>query len=231
MDVSMLLAGGAGLLAGVGVVAGPVVVLLRRASGRARELAELVASYRYDATHDGLTGLLNRTGFYDRAGRLVADPGGRDLAVALFDVDGFKAVNDRLGHGAGDIALVAIAAHLREIFGEKAVLARLGGDEFAAVLPHDTLLTMRLFSASSVFVDAPIGELLRISTGMTLVCGPSDLAVLLARADDTMYRAKNGPAAYDPATGDHAAPLITGPRPKVRTRDLVGSGLVAGGGR
>lgn len=85
------------------------------------------------AHHDTLTDLPNRSKFSE----LLAEALGRGepIAVIYFDLDGFKAVNDTLGHAAGDELLMALARRLRKVVGERGVLARLGGDEFTAIIP------------------------------------------------------------------------------------------------
>jgi len=92
---------------------------------------------RYQASHDSLTGLLNRAFFRARVeeGLQRARCEQKGCAVFFLDVDRFKLVNETLGHAAGDQLLVGIAERLRSCVGEEAVLARIGGDEFAVLLP------------------------------------------------------------------------------------------------
>jgi diguanylate cyclase (GGDEF)-like protein len=99
-----------------------------------RERAE--AQVRHQATHDMLTGLPNRTLFHDRldAAMRRASGGGAGFALALLDIDGFKAVNDRHGHPAGDALLQAIASRLKLNLRMDDTVARLGGDEFALIV-------------------------------------------------------------------------------------------------
>lgn len=89
------------------------------------------------ATHDDLTGLLNRRGFMKAAGDLVHDAAHRDapLSICLADLDGFKPVNDVLGHPAGDAVLAAFARLLEASFRAGDPIGRLGGDEFCIALP------------------------------------------------------------------------------------------------
>ena len=84
------------------------------------------------ATTDALTGLINRYQFQERLGELVKDAVQSNSPMILFliDLDGFKEINDTLGHSIGDEALVAIATRLSNRFGKRAEVARLGGDEF-----------------------------------------------------------------------------------------------------
>jgi diguanylate cyclase (GGDEF)-like protein len=124
--------------------------LLRR---RQRELESIVtertaqlqsnqASLKSMAYLDVLTGLPNRRAFNDDLRRFIADRGRAqgDFALLLIDLDGFKAINDSSGHGAGDAVLVQVAERLRALIRESDVAARLGGDEFCVILaqPRDT---------------------------------------------------------------------------------------------
>jgi diguanylate cyclase (GGDEF)-like protein len=88
------------------------------------------------ASHDRLTGLANRLGLDERLGAMVAAAGrsGGSLAVLCLDLDGFKGVNDTLGHHAGDVLLREVAVRLRACARQGDVVARLGGDEFMMVL-------------------------------------------------------------------------------------------------
>jgi len=94
-------------------------------------------SIAWAATHDSVTGLLNRSSFRVKVetALAVASAQGEVCSLLLIDVDQFKSINDLLGHQAGDEALWAFAARIVEAMPRDALLARLGGDEFAAVLP------------------------------------------------------------------------------------------------
>jgi diguanylate cyclase (GGDEF)-like protein len=99
------------------------------------ERQRVEAKVRHQATHDMLTGLPNRVLFHDRL-RAAMQRGGRDesrFALALVDIDGFKAVNDTYGHPAGDALLQAISARLNHQVRSNDTVARLGGDEFALI--------------------------------------------------------------------------------------------------
>ena len=95
---------------------------------------------RHLADHDALTGLLNRRGFESTLERHLARCRryGAAGALLVIDLDGFKLVNDTLGHGAGDGLIVSCAQALKARLRETDVIARLGGDEFAVLLPHQT---------------------------------------------------------------------------------------------
>ncbi|MCM5554852.1 bifunctional diguanylate cyclase/phosphodiesterase [Pleomorphomonas sp. NRK KF1] len=88
------------------------------------------------ATHDMVTGLLNRAVFQERLDRALAfRTPARTVGLYLIDVDHFKSVNDTLGHHAGDVLLAEVGRRLREAVGELGIVARLGGDEFALMMP------------------------------------------------------------------------------------------------
>jgi diguanylate cyclase (GGDEF)-like protein len=201
-----------------GLVAGSVGIT---AMVVARQMVVQRESHRLAIT-DTLTGLANRPQLYDRLTRALerAEHAGQSTAVVFADMDGFKRVNDTLGHKAGDQMLMAFATLLRRgVFGSDLV-ARVGGDEFAIVL-HDIgkvgnaeTVVRRILSemAQPVTVeDRPV--LLRASFGFAL-CGPGEAAVddLLHRADLAMYRAKRdrdtGWACYDPSMETAADELL-----------------------
>ena len=108
-----------------------------RASEIERLKARLEQAERL-ADHDALTPLLNRRGFMRELNRTLASCRRYQTGAALIylDLDGFKGVNDRLGHAAGDAALIAVAGVLESHIRETDAAARLGGDEFAVVLTH-----------------------------------------------------------------------------------------------
>lgn len=160
---------------------------------------------RHQATHDGLTGLSNRNLFMARLGEAVARSraGGRPLAIAYIDIDGFKAVNDTHGHHVGDQLLGAIASRLASHARSDDVLARLGGDEFAAILEDtdDAAAAARRFGDAVVealhrpFALGEGRDEVRVAIGASVgialfpAHGP-DADALLVAADRAMYAAK-----------------------------------------
>ncbi|MGA3333306.1 MAG: PAS domain S-box protein [Terracidiphilus sp.] len=151
--------------------------------------------------YDALSGLPNRTLLADRLRQAMAHAhrSKRLLAVAYFDIDGFKSINDGYGHSTGDALLAALALRMKRALREGDTLARLGGDEFAAViLDLDNIEACvptlnRLLAAAAE--EAQIGEvMLRVSASAGVAFYPQaadvDADVLLRQAGQAMYQAK-----------------------------------------
>ena len=202
-----------------------------REANRQRSTAERMLHL---AHHDALTGLTNRAGLTARLTRELTDE--KPVALLYLDLDGFKTVNDTLGHDAGDALLVQVAAtlygELRSDAGGEYVLARIGGDEFTVLVPGVTgeartgLLARRLHRAleqpfqvvgQNIFVTASTGISVSPKDGQT----PEDL---LRNADLAMYQVKrerkNGWQHYVPAMTEEA-----------RARLMIASGLRGALGR
>jgi diguanylate cyclase (GGDEF)-like protein len=163
-----------------------------------RKLAE--ARIRHLAHHDSLTGLPNRILLNERLAEAVAHAsgGGRNFAVLCLDLDGFKTVNDTMGHEAGDLLLTRLADRLRALVRPIDTVARTGGDEFTIVQrnadgPEDAgRLVQRLIDnlADPVSVD---GYRLTVATSIGIALYPRDGRegrMLLKNADTALYRAK-----------------------------------------
>ena len=180
-----------------------VAVLFNDISERKRaELAlqESVALLRHHAHSDPLTGLPNRLQFEEKLREAVAsaDRHGRPFAVLFLDLDGFKAINDDLGHASGDIVLIAVARRLRRSLRASDVLARLHGDEFVVILPemsepHEAgSLAQKLLGIVSTPIDVA-GTTVRVEASIGVALYPNDGAnprTLLRAADAAMYQAK-----------------------------------------
>lgn len=152
------------------------------------------------AHYDALTNMPNRVLLADRLHHAVTQSQrrGRSLAVAYLDLDGFKEINDRFGHNAGDDLLIALAQRMKATLREGDTFARIGGDEFVAILvdlerPQDAQpLLVRLLRAASTPVRLA-GSPLQVSAsiGVTIYPeDPSDAEQLLRHADQAMYQAK-----------------------------------------
>jgi diguanylate cyclase (GGDEF)-like protein len=165
--------------------AGPAVENARRFQ-EARQLADL----------DALTGLHNRRFFHETLAREAARAHRyrRNLALIIFDLDDFKAINDRIGHLAGDAVLAEAAQRIRDVVRSADFACRVGGDEFAVILPESKLgdadqLYVRLRTALS---SKPVGEAgpLTMSAGMAELQPDDDAIAFFQRADHALYGAK-----------------------------------------
>ena len=135
------------------------------------------------AFHDPLTGLANRSLFYDRVGQAMRTHarGDQSFAVFFIDLDGFKQVNDELGHGAGDAVLCEVAARLRVCLRDSDTVARFGGDEFA-------VLAERVTAQEDVHLTADrIVQAVRrpIDVGTRSTTVTASVGIALNRAGDT----------------------------------------------
>ena len=164
---------------------------------------------RQQVIRDPMTGLLNRRGFLELAKQhlLLAERTKAEFLVAAIDLDGFKAINDALGHDAGDQALVEMAALLREVCRESDVVARFGGDEFVLLLPNadltmTTVIRARLEDALRQRNAHPDEEFsLSASLGFSAwtPATPKTMPTLLREADEAMYHNKRARRAATPA--------------------------------
>ncbi len=159
------------------------------------EITELKERLQHEALHDSLTGLANRSLFSEALE--VGLAGTDDVSVMLIDLDDFKAVNDDLGHAAGDRLLCELAERLLAVVRDGDTAARLGGDEFAVVLPHcsredvvdvgarllDALAQPILLGNTRLRIHASIGTATRSTHAL-------DEKELLRRADLALYEVK-----------------------------------------
>ncbi|NGX17323.1 EAL domain-containing protein [Wenzhouxiangella sp. XN24] len=172
--------------------------------GHIRDITRLKAheqELRQIAHYDTLTGTPNRRLLMELLQKAVAHArrAGRHLAVCYLDVDGFKAVNDRLGHASGDRLLVELTARLKTVLRGEDTLARLGGDEFVLLLNDlegvreaEAVLQRVLAKAGEPIVIA--GRKLAVTSSIGLTMFPPDDPepdTLLRHADQAMYRAKS----------------------------------------
>jgi diguanylate cyclase (GGDEF)-like protein len=168
------------------------------------ELQQLVQRLEEAATTDPLTALANRRRLSDRLEQMHAEAAryGTDLACILFDLDGFKSINDTLGHQAGDELLANVGAIIREQVRSSDLAARFGGDEFVILMPHTTCDTavnladriMRQFA--SVCPIDPSSDHAPTACGMSVgvasyrTSHPQSGEELIHHADTAMYTAK-----------------------------------------
>jgi diguanylate cyclase (GGDEF)-like protein len=180
-----------------------------------RERRRIEQRLAYLAYHDALTELPNRTLLHDRLEQAlrVAGREGSAVSLLLLDLNGFKAINDTLGHSAGDRVLQCVAGRIRGILRQADTVARLGGDEFAVLLPlaemDGALLTaqkvLRAIEEPCIIDHRPLS--VRASLG--IACYPEhglSAEALLQKADIAMYVAKSdrvGIAVYAPNRDPH----------------------------
>ena len=208
------------------VALGVLVVLL--ATGLIRFHRRLVRR-RYRATHDQLTGVGNRLALEERDQVLRRGPE-PTAALILLDLDEFKAVNDTLGHNAGDQLLVQVARTLESLVRPSDLVVRLGGDEFAVMLSGPQTRASALAAAREIIKGlAEYGfsvdeVLLDVHASAGIALRPEDAtsaAGLLQRADVAMYQAKEsgaGAVLYDVDLDPHDVPKLRAARPAA-TRD------------
>ena len=153
----------------------------------ARQLAET----------DALTGFFNQRYFHETLRResLRAQRYDRRLALHILDLDDFKAVNDRIGHLAGDAVLAQVAERLRNEIRSVDIGCRVGGDEFAVIMPESTTedagqLFQRMHDSLAT-MSVPGGHVVRVSAGIAELRHGETAAGLFERADSALYRAKD----------------------------------------
>jgi diguanylate cyclase (GGDEF)-like protein len=165
-------------------------------AGPAIENARLFREARQLADLDALTGLHNRRYFHETLAREVARAHRyqRNLGLIIFDLDDFKAINDQIGHLAGDAVLSEAAERVREVVRSADIACRVGGDEFAVILPESRLADAdQLYARLQKAVSArPVGEAgpLRISAGVAELRPDDDSISFFQRADNALYGAK-----------------------------------------
>jgi diguanylate cyclase (GGDEF)-like protein len=175
-----------GGLEDLAATAGPAIENARRFR-EARKLADL----------DALTSLHNRRYFHETLAREVARAQRYDrrLALVVFDIDDFKAINERFGHLAGDAVLAELADRIRSVVRSADVACRVGGDEFAVVLPESTVadgeqLYLRLQRAITMRPTGSV-ERLEISAGIAELTPADDTVSFFERADGALFDAKD----------------------------------------
>jgi diguanylate cyclase (GGDEF)-like protein len=162
---------------------------------RERRLAEaLVDQAEYAAKTDTLTGVLNRRGLAPILAAAVRDG---DYALALADLDRFKRINDRLGHGTGDVVLANVARRLSVAIGDQGVVSRWGGEEFLILLPGVSApQAVQIMERARAAVDRDFGadgvmEHVTLSAGVVHVRQGTSKEDALRIADKLLYEAKD----------------------------------------
>lgn len=178
-------------------------ILLGRIAGGNRQLAEKIEEISRLAWQDQLTKLPNRPYFQDRLGQMLATAArsGREVALLLFDIDGFKAVNDTLGHEAGDRLLREIADRVGRRVRQADTFARVGGDEFVILMDivhdqSDAIPVAETVVAEIAEIAMFAEQWLRVGASVGIACSGSVANrervadELLILADRAMYEAK-----------------------------------------
>jgi diguanylate cyclase (GGDEF)-like protein len=190
---------------GLGLLVTALIFLLYRVPSRSRERAwglvgEKTHELEYRALHDPLTGLPNRTLVLDRAEQMLARARRLDVpATALFmDVDGFKQINDRFGHQAGDEVLRQVGVRLRAVLREGDTVGRLGGDEFVMLVDSvgldavgTQLVAERVLDVLRQPIELPAQPAISVTASIGIATGiPASAEHLLQDADLALYKAK-----------------------------------------
>jgi diguanylate cyclase (GGDEF)-like protein len=178
------------VMVSVTVVAGVVLTLV----GRNDRLLDRLAD---EARTDALTGLLNRRGFDERATLELARARreGEAIALAEFDIDHFKRVNDEWGHEVGDRVLVRLGRLLASTSRDIDVVARFGGEEFVVLLPGNDAASAEAFAErvrAALATHADGLPAVRVSAGVLATRVPVSINAMLQGADSALYNAKRG---------------------------------------
>lgn len=200
------------------------------------EVRRLEARMHFQATHDTLTGLINRWQFGQRLEQAIAESArsGQSFALLLLDLDDFKAVNDGYGHAAGDQVLLEVARRLKSALRAGDALARLGGDEFTVLLPHIAQAQDAEQTAAKLLdvLCRPYqmhGFELDFGASLGIALYPNDAqdaATLMRYADMAMYHAKeSGRAHY----AFYAPPLGIRMAEKLQLHERLKMALAYGG--
>ena len=158
-----------------------------------RQLQTLAGQLEYRATHDPLTGALNRGAVIDHASRCLAQG---DMALIVLDIDLFKQVNDDFGHPAGDGVIRAVVDCLQDLLGEHTPIGRVGGEEFSVVWPTTSLadaqqVAQRICDAiGRQRQPAPITRPVTVSVGVSWNRAGTAFDHAYSHADQALYQAK-----------------------------------------
>ncbi len=174
----------------------------KRILGLQEELLIVQEQLRYQATHDGLTRLYNRSAILEVCQREFARVSRekRPVSLVLADIDHFKRINDTFGHGAGDIVLKEVSSLLRQSIRVYDSLGRYGGEEFLFVLPGcgpdeariQTERVRRLLAETRITVgETTLTVTMSLGIASYWGDGPANLETVIEAADEALYRAKD----------------------------------------
>lgn len=167
--------------------------LIGRSDRAEREMQALAQQLAHRASHDALTGVLNRSAVIERTSKALRTS---NVAMIVLDIDEFKRINDDFGHPAGDAVILGVVNCLRRIVGEQGFIGRVGGEEFTVLLPghepaHAALLAERMREAISEHVFAPpVDRRVTASFGVSANVAGTGFDTAYGLADAALYRAK-----------------------------------------
>lgn len=157
------------------------------------QLGTLARQLEYRATHDALTGVLNRGAIIETSCATLSSQG---AVMIVLDIDHFKQVNDDFGHPVGDAVIKGIVECLRRIVGDAGLVGRVGGEEFTVLMPAGCLeqgmalaQAMRVAVAEHVF-QAPVNRPITASFGVSANPAGTPFDAAYGAADEALYRAK-----------------------------------------
>jgi diguanylate cyclase (GGDEF)-like protein len=167
--------------------------LIGRSDRAEREMQALAHQLAHRASHDALTGVLNRSAVIERATKTLRS---KSAAMIVLDIDEFKRINDDFGHPTGDAVILGVVDCLRRIVGERGFIGRVGGEEFTVLLPgHDpdsaALLAERMREAiGETLVVPPVDRCITASFGVSNNEAGTGFDTAYGLADAALYRAK-----------------------------------------
>jgi diguanylate cyclase (GGDEF)-like protein len=205
------------LLLILAIAIGAVSIFIVMLSRRIKANRDQEAKIRHLATHDPLTGLLNRAAFEAILDRRLADAGGQanQIAVLYLDLDRFKPINDTLGHQAGDRVICGVGERIKALLPPHSALCRIGGDEFNVLIPYDDVADVeRLATAIVEAIQAPFdidGQTAFVGISVGVAIAPQhgrERTELTRKADVALYSAKaSGRGCYS-IFGPHMDALV-----------------------
>ncbi|WP_296651450.1 GGDEF domain-containing protein [Paraburkholderia sp.] len=169
--------------------------LIGRSDRAEREMQSLAQQLLHRASHDALTGVLNRSAVIERATRTLRF---NSAVMIVLDIDEFKRINDDYGHPTGDAVILGVVDCLRRIVGEQGFVGRVGGEEFTVLLPgHESasaaLLAERMRVAiSDTLIVPPVNRRISASFGVSVNEIGTGFDTAYCLADAALYRAKRG---------------------------------------
>ncbi|MCG7403387.1 MULTISPECIES: GGDEF domain-containing protein [Caballeronia] len=167
--------------------------LIGRSDRAEREMQTLAQQLAHRASHDALTGVLNRSAVIEQATKALRST---SAAMIVLDIDEFKRINDDFGHPTGDAVILGVVDCLRRIVGDQGFIGRVGGEEFTVLLPGNephsaALLAERMREAiSDTLVVEPVDRRITASFGISNNAAGTGFDIAYGLADAALYRAK-----------------------------------------